>query len=66
MRKNTRALAVLLASVNEPIHTEAFRAGILQANDLSSPQLGLISPGISPSPKLQPLRRLLSCPLQGF
>lgn len=32
-------------------------------SDLSSPQLALISPGISPSPKLPPLRSQFSCPL---
>lgn len=63
MRKTTRALVVLLASVNQPVRTAAIRAGALQASDLSSPQLALISPGISPSPKLLPLRSQFSCPL---
>lgn len=63
MRKTTRALAVLLAAVNQPICTVAIRAGVLQASGFSSPQLALISPGISPSPKLLPLRSRFSCPL---
>lgn len=63
MRKTTRALAMLLASVNQPVHAAAIRAGLLEASDLSSQQLALISPGISPSPKLLPLRSQLSCPL---
>lgn len=60
MRKPTRALAMLLASVNQSIHAAAIRA---EAGDLSFPQLALISRGISPSLKLLPLRSQLSCPL---
>lgn len=49
IRKTTRALALLLACVNEQIHTSTARAGFLRASVLTSPQLALISPGISPS-----------------
>lgn len=49
IRKIARALALLLACMNEQIHTSTARAGFLRASVLTSPQLALISPGISPS-----------------
>lgn len=63
IRKTARALALLLSCMNKQIHTATAGAGFLRASVLPSPQLALISPGISPSRKSLPLRSKFSCPL---